>query len=418
MEGTNQLRIDGARLWETLMRSGEIGPGRAGGLCRLPLTDADREMRDQFVSWCEAAGCTIKIDRLGNIFARRAGADETLPPVLIGSHLDTQVAGGKYDGILGVLSGLEVVRTLNDAGIQTRRPIEVVCWTNEEGARFQPPMQCSGAFAGVNDVDWVLNSRDDDGVVFGEELERIGYAGSEPVGGRELDSYFELHIEQGPELEAANVPLGLVVGGYFSRGMVFEVKGENAHAGPTPMHKRKNALVGASMLVVAANEIGWAFHPDEGKSTATRMLVWPNKPGILPDWAEITIDFRHPDKSQTLAMEARMLAAVPGIMQRANVEIEVTKTWEFGNEVFDAACLDLLRDTARNLDVPFHEMLSQAGHDAYHMTRVAPTALLFSPCKEGITHNENEHIELGYTEPSVNVLLHAVLERANRPDLS
>ena len=175
MKGNNQLRINGERLWSTLMRSGEIGPGRAGGLRRLPLTDADRDMRDQFVAWCEEAGCQVTVDRIGNIFARRAGDDDSLPPVLIGSHLDTQVAGGKYDGILGVLSGLEVVRTLNDGGVATRRPIEVVCWTNEEGARFQPPMQCSGAFAGVMDVDSVLESRDDDGFVFKDELERISY---------------------------------------------------------------------------------------------------------------------------------------------------------------------------------------------------------------------------------------------------
>ena len=414
MKGNNQLHINGERLWSTLMRSGEIGPGRAGGLRRLPLTDADRDMRDQFVAWCEEAGCQVTVDRIGNIFARRAGDDDSLPPVLIGSHLDTQVAGGKYDGILGVLSGLEVVRTLNDGGVATRRPIEVVCWTNEEGARFQPPMQCSGAFAGVMDVDSVLESRDDDGFVFKDELERIGYAGDAPVGGRDLDAYFELHIEQGPELEANNLPLGVVVGGYFSRGMVFEVLGENAHAGPTPMHIRRNALVGASMLVVAANDIGWDFHPGQGKSTATRMLVWPNKPGILPDWAEITVDFRHPDTASTLEMEARMLAAVLGIAKRANVDIKMVKSWAFGDEAFDDQCLDLVRETADELEVPYQEMLSQAGHDAYHMTRVTPTALLFSPCKDGITHNESEHIEIAYTEPSVNVLLHAVLKRANR----
>ena len=413
MERSNDLQVNGERLWSTLMRSGEIGPGRAGGLCRLPLTDSDREMRDEFVKWCEAAGCQVTVDRLGNIFARRAGTEADMPPVTIGSHLDTQVAGGKYDGILGVLSGLEVVRTLNDNAIATRRPVEVICWTNEEGARFQPPMQCSGAFAGVHDVDWVLKSTDDDGAVFGEELTRIGYAGKAPVGGRSLDSYFELHIEQGPDLEEKGIPMGLVVGGYFSRGMVMVVHGENAHAGPTPMDKRRNALVGASMLVVAANEIGWEFHPEDGKSTATRMLVWPNKPGILPDWAEVTVDFRHRDKARTLEMAARMEVAISKAALRANVDIEVTSSWEFGDEIFDADCLNLLRETARDLNVPYLEMRSQAGHDAYHMTRITPTALIFSPCKEGITHNENEHIELDYTLPSVNVPLHAVLRRAN-----
>ncbi len=409
----NLLQIDGERLWQTLTRSGEIGPGRAGGLCRLPLTDADRDMRDQFVSWCEEAGCSVSVDRLGNIFARRAGEDDSLPPVLVGSHLDTQVAGGRYDGILGVLSGLEVVRTLNDGDLRTRRPIEVVCWTNEEGARFQPPMMCSGAFAGVHEVDWILNCEDDDGFVFGEELARIGYDGTTPVGDRDIDAYFELHIEQGPELEARGIPLGIVSGGYFTRGMVIEIKGENAHSGPTPMDKRRNALVGAAMMIVAANDIGWKQHPP-GKSTSSRIKVWPNKPGILPDYAQVTADFRHPDRDTTLAMESDMRAAVEDCCERANVDAEVVQTWEFGNEVFDDACIALVKGAADELQVPYQEMLSQAGHDAYHMTRVAPTALLFSPCKEGITHNENEHIELGYTTPSVNVLLHAVLARANR----
>jgi N-carbamoyl-L-amino-acid hydrolase len=415
MNGSNALSVDGPRLWNTLMRSAQIGPGRAGGLCRLPLTDADREMRDQFVHWCREAGCSITVDRLGNIFARRDGSRPGSAPVVIGSHLDTQVAGGRYDGILGVLSGLELVRTLNDAGITTQRPIEVVCWTNEEGARFQPPMQCSGAFAGVHDVDGVLASRDDDGAVFAEELARIGYAGNAPVGGRDLDSYFELHIEQGPLLEAEGIPVGVVVGGYFTRGMVIEVRGENAHSGPTPMDRRRNALVGASMLVVAANEIGWAFHDSEGKSTASRLLVWPNKPGILPDWAEVTVDFRHPERASTLAMEARMHEAIERAAREGRVDIAVTKSWEFGSEVFDPGCSELVRQAARDLGIGYRDMLSQAGHDAYHMTRITPTALIFSPCREGITHNENEHIELDYTLPAVNVLLHAVLARANRP---
>jgi N-carbamoyl-L-amino-acid hydrolase len=274
-------------------------------------------------------------------------------------------------------------------------------------------MMCSGAFAGVHDVDWILSCRDDDGCVFGEELARIGYDGSAPVGGRDIDAYFELHIEQGPELEAKGIPLGVVSGGYFTRGMVIEVQGENAHSGPTPMDKRKNALVGAAMMIVAANEIGWKYHPP-GKSTSSRIMVWPNKPGILPDYAQVTVDFRHPDENSTLAMEAAMTAAIDDCCARANVTAKVVQTWEFGNEVFDDECIALVKSAAQELRVPYQEMLSQAGHDAYHMTRITPTALLFSPCKEGITHNENEHIELDYTVPAVNVLLHSVLGRANR----
>ena len=410
---SNRLEVDGARLWETLMRSGEIGPGRSTGLCRLALDDADKEMRDLFVAWCEEAWCQVKVDKVGNIFARREGTDADLAPVLVGSHLDTQAAGGKYDGILGVLSGLEILRCLNDHEITTRRAIEVVNWTNEEGARFTPPMVASGAFAGSHAVDWVLDLIDDDGKRFGDELARIGYDGETPVGDRDIDSYYELHIEQGPLLEAEGIDVGLVTGGYQTTGMHVNLYGETAHSGPTPMDKRKNALVGAAMLIVAANDIGWAHHP-EGKSTAPRITCWPNKPGILPDYAQITVDFRHPDGATTEAMVAAFEAAIPDCAARAQVEIEIAERWHFGSEVFDADCIAGLERAAEDLGIASHRMLSQAGHDAYHMTKVCPSALVFSPCHEGITHNEAEKIELATTLPSVNVLLQAVLARANR----
>lgn len=412
--GRNELRIDRERLWSTLEASGRIGPGRAGGLKRLALDDADREMRDLFVSWCRDAGLSVRVDRVGNICARREGREPGLPPVVIGSHLDTQVAGGRYDGILGVLSGLEVIRTLNDQGLETRRPIELVDWSNEEGARFTPPMLASGAFAGVHSVDWVLSRRDDDGKSFGEELARIGYAGEAPVGGRPLDAYFELHIEQGPILEAEGVPLGIVTGGFATRGFNIDIRGENAHSGPTPMAKRRNALVGAGYLIVAVNEIGWKFAEGEGKATAARLEVWPNKAGILSDWAQLTCDFRHPDPKATAEMEALLKAAIPEAAEKARVEIEIVEDWTFGDERFDADCIALVRESAAELGVPTRDILSQAGHDAYHLSRICPTALLFTPCRDGVTHNEAEHIELDYTAPGVDVLLHAVLRRANR----
>ena len=282
------LAIDGPRFWDTVMRSGEIGPGKAGGLRRLALTDADKAMRDLFVTWCTEAGCTVAVDRVGNIFARRPGSDDRLAPVLMGSHLDTQVAGGKYDGIVGVLAGLEILRTLDERRVRTKRPLELVCWTNEEGARFTPPMVASGAFAGVFDVDWVLDLRDDDGLVFGRELARIGYDGKTVVGGRAIDAYFELHIEQGPILDHEAVPVGIVTGGYAVRGMHVDIHGETAHAGPTPMDRRRNALIGAAMLAVAVNEIGWTHHPTEGKATVARLVAWPNKAGILAEYAQLT----------------------------------------------------------------------------------------------------------------------------------
>jgi N-carbamoyl-L-amino-acid hydrolase len=406
--------IDGRRFWSTVMRSGDIGPGKAGGLCRLALTDADKEMRDLFITWCTEVGCTVQVDRVGNIFARRPGAEDHLPPVLMGSHLDTQFAGGKYDGIVGVLAGLEVLRTLDDRRLRTKRPLELVCWTNEEGARFTPPMVASGAFAGVFPVDWVLALRDDDGKVFGSELERIGYNGKTAVGGRGIDAYFELHIEQGPILDKEAVPVGIVVGGYATRGMHVDILGETAHAGPTPMNRRRNALVGAAMLAVAVNDIGWKYHATEGKATVARLVAWPNKAGILSEYAQLTCDVRHAEKPVAEQMLAEVKAAIPDCARRANVEMRMASEWQFGNETFDPGCVRLIREAAQRLGVPHRDILSQAGHDAYYVSRIAPTAMIFTPCRDGISHNEAEHAEEDYTVPGVNVLLEAVLARANR----
>jgi N-carbamoyl-L-amino-acid hydrolase len=410
----NEIEVDSGRLWATMERSGEIGRGQAGGLRRLALTEDDRVMRDQFVAWCRAAGCTVTVDGVGNIFARRAGSEDRLPPVVIGSHLDTQVPGGRYDGILGVMAGLEILRTLNDHGIATRRALEVVSWSNEEGARFQPPMTASAAFAGRLPVEFVLQQLDDDGSSYGEALEKIGYAGPAPVGKRPLDSYFELHIEQGPRLEQDGVPLGIVTGGYAVHGMHVDVTGETAHSGPTPMDKRRNALVGAAMIAVAANEIGWRYHPTEGKATVPRLVCWPNKPGILPSYAQVSVDVRHADPATAAAMREELVAAIAACAARANVEAKIAAHWTFGSEAFDAECAELVRNTADMLGVRHCDMMSQAGHDAYNIARVAPTCLLFTPCRDGISHNEAEHIEPAYTLPGVNVLLHAVIARANR----
>ncbi len=414
MSTPDSLHINATRFWRTVERSAQIGIGRPGGLQRVALSDDDKLMRDQFVAWCNEAGYGVSIDRLGSIFARRNGTDPTLPPVVIGSHLDTQVNGGRYDGILGVLAGLEVLRTLDDKRIATRRSIEVVSWTNEEGARFSPPMVAAGAFAGVYPVDWVLGLKDDDGIAFGDELRRLGYDGPAPVGGRALDAYFELHIEQGPMLWERRIPVGLVTKGYAVRGSVIEVQGETAHTGPWPMDKRKNALVGAAMLAVAVNDIGWRFHATAGKATPSRLVAWPNKPGILSDWAQVTCDFRHVDPHSADQMKAQMLAELPVLAKRANVEFKVVQEWVFGNERFDPGCIGLLRDASSRLGVHCIDMASQAGHDAYHVSKVAPTAMIFTPCRDGITHNNNEYADLENTLPGVNVLLNAALTRANR----
>ena len=396
------------------MASARIGPGRDQGLRRLALDDADKEMRDLFVRWCEEAGCEVSVDAVGNIFARRPGREADLPPVMVGSHLDTQYTGGRFDGILGVLGGLEILRTLNDHDIETRRTIELVNWSNEEGARFNPPMLASAVFADLRSLEWALGRTDNDGISFGDELKRIGYDGATPVGGREIDAYFELHIEQGPILEAEGVPVGIVVGGYATRGMRVQIKGETAHSGPTPMDKRRNALVGAAYLIAAVNDIGWRHHEAGGKSTSSQIEIWPNATGILPEFAQVTIDFRHPEVAGVEAMAAEVESAVEASAEKANVNIEIAETWRFGDEAFDPDCIEHVRAAAAELAIPAIEIQSQAGHDAYNMTHICPTALIFCPCEGGITHNEAENVAPEDAYPSVNVLLHAVLARADR----
>ncbi|MEE4238888.1 MAG: hydantoinase/carbamoylase family amidase [Anderseniella sp.] len=295
MAYSTQSAINLDRFNTTLNASSEIGPGRPGGLSRLTLSNADRDMRDLFVRWCEEANLTVTIDTCGNIFARHAGTDPDLPPVLIGSHLDTQINGGRFDGIAGVLAGLEVARTLNDLEHTTRRPIEIVNWTNEEGARFSPPMVASGCFIGAHNVDWVHALSDDDGLTFGDELARIGYRGDILCAPRPIDAYFELHIEQGPILDAEGREMGVVTGGYPSYGMRVSFSGRTAHTGPTPMDQRQNALAAGARWLTMTDDIGWAYAAQDGKATAARLVAAPNKAGILSDWAEAVCDVRHPD---------------------------------------------------------------------------------------------------------------------------
>ncbi len=408
----NTLEINPIRLWETLGVSATIGPGISSGLSRLALSDDDKQMRNQFVAWCEAAGCTVSFDAVGNIFARRDGTDPTLSPVMIGSHLDTQIAGGRYDGILGVLSGLEVVRTLNDLGIETKRPIEVVSWTNEEGVRFQPPMMGAGAFCGIHDTDWVLSQEDENGCVFGEELQRIGYAGARTVDLKNIDSYFELHIEQGPILDDEGIHVGIVTGGYTSFGAEVLIKGENAHSGPTPMRDRKDALVAASIIIAEVNKVGWDYEP-LGRTTCARLEVSPNKYGIIADHAKVTIDVRHPDATVAREMYQSALSLLPVASKQSRTDLEVIKEWSFGDVSFSDDLINLIRTVSADINVSHKHMLSAAGHDAYHLSKAVPTAMIFTPCLDGVTHNEGEHIEPDYTIPGVNVLLNSVVRRAN-----
>ncbi|MCB5173613.1 MULTISPECIES: Zn-dependent hydrolase [Microvirga] len=407
-------RIDLNRLLADIDRSAGIGIGREGGLSRLALSDADREMRDLFVGWCREAGLAVSIDEVGNIFGRRAGREDDLPPVLVGSHLDTQANGGRFDGILGVLGALEVVRTLNDLGHVTRRPIEIVNWTNEEGGRFSPPMLASGCFAGAYPVDWAYDRQADDGTTFGGELQRIGYRGSVPAGGRIPDAYFELHIEQGPVLDAEKVQVGIVTHAYRSHGFLVEFHGETAHTGPWPMEKRRNALVAAARLLVGVDDIGWEYASSGGKATAARLVAWPNKAGILSDWSQAVCDVRHDDPAKADSMADKVVGTIEAAGRRAGCDAKIVDRWTWGGSIFDRDLVGSIRSHAGALGYSHRDLPSQAGHDAYFLAGICPTAMIFTPCRDGITHNNAEFAAPEDIAPGANVLLHALVARADR----
>lgn len=407
-------QIDPARFWSTIQLSAQIGVGREGGLSRLALSDSDKAMRDAFCELCRDAGLTVRVDGVGNIFARRAGREDDLPPVLMGSHLDTQANGGCFDGIVGVLGALEVIRTLNDIGHVTRRPLEIVNWTNEEGARFSPPMLASGSFAGRYDPEWVYGRKADDGATFGDELRRIGYLGDAPVGGWKPDAYFELHIEQGPVLDAEGVQVGIVTHGYRSHGFLVEFKGETAHTGPWPMERRRNALLGAARLLVEVDDIGWDFAGSGGKATAAHLVAWPNRAGILSDWAQAICDVRHEDPTSADVMAERTRRAMGVAAARSGTTVEILDHWVWGGRIFDEGLIDTVRRQAGAFGYSHRDLPSQAGHDAYFLARVCPTAMIFTPCAGGITHNNAEFASIEQLQPGANVLLHSVVERADR----
>ena len=407
------LRINSERLWQSLMEMAKIGATEKGGVCRLALTDLDREGRELFIRWCKDAGCTVTVDRMGNIFARRAGKNATLPPVLAGSHLDTQPTGGRFDGVYGVLAGLEVVRTLNDLGYETEAPVEIVVWTNEEGSRFSPPMVGSGVFAGVFDLKYGLERPDNlTGVPMGQELERIGFAGSEPVGGRKVAAYFEAHIEQGPILEDQKKPIGVVTGAQGQRWYEITVTGQEAHAGPTPMPKRRDALVGAARMIDAVNRIGLA-HPPYACATVGFAQVSPNSRNTIPGRVFFTVDFRHPEDAVLTAMDRELRAACREIAEKIGLALEVKEFWYFPPTPFDKTCVTTVRTATEALGYPHMDIISGAGHDAVYMARVAPTAMIFVPCVGGISHNEIEDAKPEDLAMGCAVLLNAVLERAN-----
>src|SRR5579863_3332764 len=356
------LTVNGERLWASLMELAQIGATAKGGVCRLAASDLDAEGRRLFMSWCEEAGCSVTIDRIGNIFARRPGRNPTLPPVVTGSHLDTQPTGGKFDGAYGVMAGLEVVRTLNDLGYETEAPVEIVAWTNEEGSRFSPAMVGSGAFTCVFALDAALATRDNTApeLTLGSELERIGFAGPEPVGGRKVAAYFEAHIEQGPILEAAGLPVGIVTGAQGQRWYEVTVTGQEAHAGPTPMPRRRDALVGAARMIDAVNRIGLAHSP-HACATVGFVQVSPNSRNTIPGRVFFTIDFRHPEDAALTAMDRELRAACAEAAASQKLEAEVREFWYFPSTPFDPKLVGAVRAAAEAQNLPHQNIISGAG---------------------------------------------------------
>lgn len=407
----SNMKIDSERLWASLMEMARIGATPAGGCNRQTVTDLDAEGRALFRRWVEAAGCTVTVDEMGNMMALKPGRRPDLPPVVIGSHLDTQPTGGKFDGVLGVLSGVEVLRTLQDTGYDHDHPIMVVNWTNEEGGRFAPAMMASGVWAGAFSRDWAYAAQDRQGLVFGEELERIGYKGEEPCRPQAWKCHLEFHIEQGPVLEAENLPIGVVVGGQGIRWFECRVHGKDSHAGSTPMPRRQDALVAAARVIASLDEIA-RRHGSAAVITVGQIDVEPGSRNVIPGQARFSIDMRHPETAVIEAMEQEVGVALAAACERDALRFELERIFDFPPVRFDAGCIDAIREAADELGYGRKDMVSGPGHDSCYVARHVPTAMIFCPCKDGLSHNEAESIEPHEAEAGANVLLRAALKLA------
>ncbi|MFS7160573.1 Zn-dependent hydrolase [Serratia proteamaculans] len=404
-------QVNGERLWQSLLDMAQFGAIPKDGVTRLALSEEDRQARDQLRDWAQEAGCSVRVDRMGNMFLRREGTRPELAPVITGSHVDSQPNGGRFDGIYGVLAGLEVIRTLNDRQIATERALEVVNWTNEEGARFAPAMISSGVFAGVFDLAYGLSRSDAQGISLGEALQQIGYAGEHPVGGMPIHAAFELHIEQGPILEAENIEIGVVTTAQGQRWYELEITGFSAHAGTTPMDRRRDALLGFATLVMAVNTIGKNFMPD-ARATVGMAQITPNSRNVVPGKVFFSVEFRHPQEAVLEQMEQQLLAAVAEVGTQG-LSASAERIFQYQPIRFDQGCIDSVRQAALALGYSHRDMVSGAGHDACYLSRVAPTAMIFIPCVEGISHNELENISPAWATAGANVLLNALLTQTH-----
>ena len=400
--------INGDRLWASLMEMAQLGATVKGGVCRLALTDLDRQARDLFVRWCEDAGCTVSVDAVGNIFARRPGRNPDLPPVMTGSHIDTQPTGGKFDGCFGVLAGVEVLRTLNDLNIETEAPLEVVVWTNEEGSRFAPCMMGSGVFAEKFTLEETLAKTDAQGVTVGEALNAIGYAGSRKVSGHPVGAYFEAHIEQGPILEDEHKTIGVVLGALGQKWFDLNLRGVEAHAGPTPMHLRKDALVGAAAVVAAVNHAALGHQP-HACGTVGCLQAYPGSRNVIPGEVRMTLDFRHllPERLDSMIEEVR--GVIEATCKQHGLSFELTPTADFPPLYFNPDCVNAVREAANELGLSNMDIVSGAGHDAIFLAELGPAGMIFVPCEGGISHNEIENADPKDLAAGCAVLLKAML---------
>jgi N-carbamoyl-L-amino-acid hydrolase len=401
------LAINAERLWDEIMETAAIGATPKGGICRLTLTDLDRQVRDWFKARAEKLGCRVTVDDMGAMFARKDGTAD-VPPIAFGSHLDTQPTGGKFDGVLGVLAALEALRTLVEAGYETYAPIEVVNWTNEEGSRFAPAMVSSGVFAKVLEKAWAQSRKDRDGITFAAALDQIGYRGSEPCGAHPLSAFFELHIEQGPILEAENKDIGVVTGVQAMRWYEVTITGQDAHTGATPMHLRKNAILGAARMIERIDAVGHTHRP--GVATVGRIENRPNSPNVVPGEVFFMIDLRHPDGAALNSMESDVRAALAEVCDPLGLTYDEQRIWEQPALRFDAGCVTAVRRAVELSGYSARDIVSGAGHDAAYISRVAPTAMIFVPCRGGISHNEAEYSSKEQCAKGAQVLLQAVLD--------
>jgi len=404
------LRVNSARLWDSLMEMALIGPGVAGGCNRQTLTDADAEGRALFQRWCEAAGCSVGVDTMGNMFATRPGTEDLLP-VYVGSHLDTQPTGGKYDGVLGVLGGLEVIRSMNDAGIKTRHPVVVTNWTNEEGARFAPAMLASGVFAGVLTQDYAYGRADPEGKLFGEELARIGWVGTEVVGARKMHAMLELHIEQGPILEAEGKVIGVVTHGQGLWWLEITLTGRDAHTGSTPMNMRVNAGLGMARITERVHQIAMSHQPG-AVGAVGQVKVFPNSRNVIPGKVVFTVDIRSPEQGKLDLMRGEVERAAHAVAAELGLGCSIEVVGHFDPVAFDPGLVKVVRGAAERLGYSHMDIISGAGHDACWINRVAPTVMVMCPCVGGLSHNEAEEISPEWAAAGADVLFHAVCEVA------